>query len=84
MKVAELREMLNELPMEYDGADVQIETTFVHCKPTELRMIRKTALVVILSEHWLQPMPLQTVKAFDGQEYEENAGARFRSITGRR
>jgi hypothetical protein len=81
MKVSELRELLNELPMEYDGADVQIETTFVHCKPTELRMVRKTALVVILSEHWLQPLAPRTVKAFDGMEYEEDAGARFRHLT---
>jgi hypothetical protein len=84
MKVSELRDLLNELPMEYDGADVQIETTFTHCKPTELRMVRKTALVVILSEHWLQPRVPETIKTFDGTEYETNESSRFRSITGRR
>ena len=84
MKVAELRDLLNELPMEYDGAEVQIETTFVHCKPTELRMMRKTALVVILSEHWLQPLPPRTITSFDGKEYEENASTGFRHITGTR
>jgi hypothetical protein len=69
MKVAELRELLNELTMEYDGAEVQIETTFVHCQPTELRMVRKNARVIILSEHWLAPTENRTI-VLQGKEYE--------------